>query len=264
MILGYEQRQSLLRQTTTTEAVIKGASAQFLIVDTGGATAVTRGPNGRIPSRPNNYTPVPIPLEELHDKTEMTNFDIFKGQGDQRKAMQEQGMGVINRTIDQQILAELATATNDTGAAAPASVNLVTKGLAILGNQKVNVTDGNVFGIMSPGFYAGMLGQAAFASRDYTNNMPFDGQGTMFKWANVNWIVHNDLPNLATDQEQMYLYHKSAIGHAMDTKGIQTEIGYNGEDDYSWARHTFFGAAKLLQNAGVVVLNHTGSTYAAQ
>jgi hypothetical protein len=44
-IQAFEQHQSLLRETVTTEAVIKGQQAVFLVAGSGGAVAVTRGIN---------------------------------------------------------------------------------------------------------------------------------------------------------------------------------------------------------------------------
>jgi hypothetical protein len=40
-------------------------------------------------------------------------------------------------------------------------------------------------------------------------------------------------------------------------------IGYDEEQDYSWARASVFMASKLLQNSGVVVINHDGSAFVA-
>ena len=54
-IHGFEQQISLLRDTVTTEAVIKGNEAIFLVSDSGSATAVTRGVNGLIPARSARY-----------------------------------------------------------------------------------------------------------------------------------------------------------------------------------------------------------------
>ena len=51
-IAGFEKRQSLLRRTTVTEADINGNQAVFLVADSGGATAVTRGVDGELPTRP--------------------------------------------------------------------------------------------------------------------------------------------------------------------------------------------------------------------
>ena len=53
-IAGFEQTQSLVRNTVTTESQIKGNQAVFLVADSGDATAVTRGLNGLIPARADN------------------------------------------------------------------------------------------------------------------------------------------------------------------------------------------------------------------
>ncbi len=66
-IAGFEQRQSLLRDTVTTESVIKGNQATFLIADSGDATAVTRGVDGLIPSRHDDLTQTTATLVEWHD-----------------------------------------------------------------------------------------------------------------------------------------------------------------------------------------------------
>jgi len=39
-------------------------------------------------------------------------------------------------------------------------------------------------------------------------------------------------------------------------------VGYNEEQDYSWARASMFMGAKLLQNTGDVVITSDGSAYA--
>ena len=48
----------------------------------------------------------------------------------------------------------------------------------------------------------------------------------------------------------------------MDTAGLQSPVGYDQEQDYSWARASAFMAAKLLQNTGVVSITADGSAYA--
>ena len=50
-IAEFEIGASILRDTVTTEAVLKGNQAKFLVAGSGGATAKTRGVNGRIPAR---------------------------------------------------------------------------------------------------------------------------------------------------------------------------------------------------------------------
>ena len=95
-IAGFEARQSLLRSCCVTEAVIKGNIATFLVADSGGASAVTRGVNGLIPARADNLTQTSATLTEWHDLVQKTGFNVFASQGDQRRVMQETSSG-LNR-----------------------------------------------------------------------------------------------------------------------------------------------------------------------
>lgn len=176
--------------------------------------------------------------------------------------MQETSMAVINREIDQDIITQLATGTQDTGTAVTASLDLVMYGTTILGNNSVPL-DGNVSALITPAFHAYLMQTKEFTSVDYVNNKPFTGGLTMYRWANVNFIVHPNLPGKGTADESCFLYHKDAIGSAIDTAGIKADADYDREQDYSWARSTVYMGSKLLQNAGVVVLKHDGSAYAA-
>ncbi|HET7409256.1 MAG TPA: phage capsid protein [Paracoccaceae bacterium] len=261
-IAGFEQRQSLLRSTVTTEAVIKGNQATFLVADSGDATAKTRGVNGLIPARADNLVQNTATLIEWHDLVRRTSYNLFASQGDGRRIMQETTQGVINRKIDQDILAALATATNDTGTAATGSLALAMKALTILGNNDVPL-DGNISAVISPAFHAYLLQTPQFTSVDYVNNKPFANAMMMYRWAGVNWIVHPSIPGKGTNAEKTFMYHKSAIGHAANTGEMQTAVGYDEEQDYSFARASIYMGGKLLQNSGVVVMNHDGSAYVA-
>jgi len=123
-IAAFEQHQSLLRESTTTEAVIKGNQATFLVAGSGGATAKTRGVNGLIPARGDDLQQPVATLVEWHDLVRKTDFNIFASQGNQRAIMQMTCMAVINRKIDQDIITELATGTISTGVAAAPTLNL--------------------------------------------------------------------------------------------------------------------------------------------
>jgi len=83
-----------------------------------------------------------------------------------------------------------------------------------------------------------------------------------YRWRNCLIVEHPGLPGKGTSSEISFLYHQSAIGQAIDTGGLQSEVGYDGEQSYSWARCSAFMGAKLLQNTGVVVMTHDGSAYA--
>jgi hypothetical protein len=268
-IAGFEQRQSLLRDSCTTEAQVTGNTAVFLVADSGSSSAVTRGVNGLIPARADNNTQNSCTLAEWHDLVRKTGFNIFASQGNQRAIMQQTTMGVINRKIDSDIITELNTGTVNTGAAVTGSVGLVMKAKTILGNASVP-WDGNIYGTITPAFEAYLMQTKEFASAEYVNNKPMPGadpawrdKPSMFYWLNVTWCVHPNLPGKGTNAEKCFLHHKSAIGHAVNSAGIQSPVGYDEEQDYSWARATVFMGSKVLQNAGIVVINHDGSALVA-
>ena len=83
-----------------------------------------------------------------------------------------------------------------------------------------------------------------------------------YRWRNCLIVEHPNLPGKGTSSEKSFLYHKSAIGQAADTAGLESVVGYEQEQQYSYARASCFMGAKLLQNTGVVVITHDGSAYA--
>jgi hypothetical protein len=259
-IAGFEQRQSLVRSTVTTESVIKGNEAIFLVADSGSATATTRGINGLIPARADNLNQNTATLVEWHDLVRKTSFNVFASQGNQRLIMQQTTMGVINRKVDADIIAALEAGTQDTSTAAPMSLSLAMHALAILGNEEVPM-DGNISALITPAAYAYLMQTKEFASVDYVNNKPFANGMTMFRWAGVNWIVHPNLTGAQTSTEKCYLFHRNSIGHAVDTAGLASPVGYDEEQDYSWARASVFMGSKLLQNTGIVQMKHDGSAF---
>jgi hypothetical protein len=263
-IAAFEEGQSWLRSTVTTEFQKKGNAAVFLVAGTGGASAVTRGQNGLIPARTPSNTQLTATLAEWHDLQQLTDFDIFASQGDQRRIMQDGSVKVINRKIDADIIAQLDTATIDTGGYATASVAMVMKSLAALGNAEVPVEEeDNMFGLITNGFWAYMMQTPEFADGgSYVDVKPFSGPiRRVWRWAGVNWIRHPNLTGVGTSTEKCYLYHRSAIGHAMDKDSVETMIGYDGEHHYSWARATGYFGSKLLQNSGVVQMKHDGAAF---
>lgn len=263
-IAGFEQEQSVLRMTTTTESVIKGDKAIFLVADSGGATTVTRGINGRIPARGDNNAQHTCQLSEEHDKVEKTRFNIFASQGNQRAIMQRTSMAVVNRKIDSQIITELDTATQNAGTPATGGLVLATKALAILGNNDVQY-DGGISAAITPSFLAYLQRDDAFTSADFVNTKRLDGASAQEKgwgywdWMNVHWVVHPNLPGKGTADESCFMYHRNAIGHAADSANLNTAVGYNEEDDYSYCRHSLFMGAKVLQPSGIVKMRHDAS-----
>jgi len=180
-ISGFEQRQSLVRMTTTTESEVKGNQAVFLVADSNSATASTRGVNGLIPARADNLTQNTATLVEWHDLVRRNAFNLYASQGDGRRIMQETTMGVLNRKVDSDIITELETGTNDTGTATTGSLDMAMYALTILGNNEVPM-DGQISALITPAMHAYFMQTKEFASADYVDTKPFSTALTMCCW----------------------------------------------------------------------------------
>ena len=266
---AFEQGVSLLRETCTTEAVIKGNQAIFLVAGSGSATATTRGINGRITARADANTQNTCTLAEWHDLVRKTGFNIFASQGNQRAMMQMTTVKTVNRKIDSLIETELATGSVGIGATGTIpNISLIMNGVVKLQNASVP-WDNNITFLCQPSFLAYLMQTTEWASADFVNLKPYANQDanwrdapSAYRWNNMLVISHPNLSGKGTTAEKSYMYHKAAIGHAMDTAGMATFADYDAEQDYSWSRATGYMGAKLLQNAGVVILTHDGSAYA--
>lgn len=260
-IAGFEKRMALSRKTVTIEVDINGNEAVFLVADSGGATAVTRGLDGDIPTRPDNLNQFTATLKEWHDVPERSNFNIYASQGDGRRIMQQTCMSVINRKIDDDIHAALDTATNTWGAAAVATVILVTKAITKLSNNFATDDSQSVFALITPSFYGELMQLLAFTSSDFINLKPFENvqKSKAFNWFGVNWIVDAGLPGVGTSNATCFMYNRAAIGHACNSESIMTELGYDKKNDKSWARCSTYMGSKLLQNSGVIKMPHDDS-----
>lgn len=268
-IASFEQKVSLLRDTVTTEAVIKGNQAVFLVAGSGGAAAQTRGINGEIPARGDDLTQNTAQLSEWHDLVRKTDFNVFASQGNQRQIMQDTTMAVVNRKIDDQIVTLLNSGTVTIGSSAVVpSVSLFQNGRVKLSNAAVP-WDSNITLLCQPAFLAYLEQAPEFTNAQYVNMRPYAGdtpswrdQPMAYKWRNCLIIEHPNLPGKGTSSEKSFMYHKSAIGHAADVAGMQTPVGYNEEQGYSYARCSMHMGGTLLQNAGIVVCTADGSAYA--
>jgi len=262
LVATFEEGMSWLRQTTVTEAVIKGNQATFLVAGSGGATANTRGVNGLIPARADNMTQNTATLVEWHDLVRKTRFNIFQSQGDQRTLMQETTKKVLNRRIDKDIIDVLDTATTNLGAATTMSLSAVAKAMTTLGENEVPVEEEDkMWAVATPAVRGYLMQLSEFNSADYVETKPLNGPARrVLRWAGFNWIFHPNLTGVGTASEKCYFFHRDAVGSAFDSaEGLNTAIGYDDEQDYSYARASSFTGAVMLQQTGIVQFLHDAS-----
>lgn len=266
LVKTFERRKSILEDRCTTNGIPSGSSFVFLTNGSGSATAVTRGTNGRIPSRANSDTQYTCTMAEWHDKPQMTRFNIFSGQAgaQRRSAMQEESIAVLNRKKDDLIIAELQNATQFAGTTATTmSVDkaLHARAVVIGANAMVNAND--VTGLLTPAAEAYLLQNDMISSKDYVDTSMLPNPATQFRWASMTWMVHTALPGAGTSSETLFVFHRNAIGLAKNMEDMSVSADYNDEDDYYYARASIFMGAKILQNTGICCIRHDGSGYAA-
>lgn len=264
-IKTFEQTYSQMRLACVQEAVIKGNVAVFLVAGSGGASAVTRGINGLIPFGVVDNTQLSCTLSEKHGPFETTDFNIFASQGNQKRIMQEASMATLNRDIDDVIIAQLDTATQDTATAVEANMSLVEMAMTILGNNDVPVEDeDNIFAIITPAFRAFIRQTKEYTSGDYQQVKMLSGPvRRVWRAAGINWITSTRLTGKATSSEKCYFLHRNAMGHAANMKEMEVDVGYEKKQKNSWTNASLYHGAKLLQNSGIVQVLHDGSRYVA-
>jgi len=261
-IAMFEKRQSLARHTVTTEIDVKGNIATFLVAGSNGATAVTRGLNGDIPTRPEYFNQPTVTLQEWHDVPERTRFNIYTSQGGEkyREMMQMSSSAVLNRKIDEDIHTALATGTLPavvmTQTGAPAFLAKVLEAKTVLAEN--NALEEEPFCLITPAFHANLMQVPQFTSMDYINLKPFENvsKSRAFNWLGVNWIVDSALPGVGTSTADCFMFSKQAIGHACNTAGLDVAIGYDEKNDKSWARTSIFMGTAVLQNSGIQPITH--------
>ena len=118
-----------------------------------------------------------------------------------------------------------------------------------------------MWAVVTPGCIGYLLQVPQFASADYVDTKPLVGPiRRVRRWAGFNWIMHPLLTGVGTNSEKCYFYHRDAIGSAFDTgEGLNTAIGYEDEQDYSFARASSFTGSKLLQQTGILQFIHDSS-----
>lgn len=263
-VASFEQDYSMLKIGCTKETLIKGNVATFLVAGSGGETAVTRGSNGYIPFKSPSNTQVSCTLNERHAPFEMTGFDVFANQGDQRTILMKSSQAVMHRDIDQAIIDQLDTATVTTGSAVTASLDLVIKARTKLANAEIPITEeDNMFAAITAAFEGYLMQITEFASADYVDVKPWVGPAKrMRRWAGVNWMVHPNLTGVGTSSEKCYMWHKRAMGHAANAAEMKVDADYERKQQISWTNATLYHNAKVLQTTGIVQMVHDGSAYA--
>lgn len=254
---------SLLKDRATAESMDMGASAVFDVTAVGGRMQ-NRSIDGRIPRTNVSDTQVTCSLSEYVKKFEVTDFEAFKSQSDERAKMNHRIMESVNQELDYNIKVELANAsTSYSSTAAPITLQTATHVIAKLASNSVPINPNDVTFLVSPYLEAKLQNIAGYASQEYVSLRPLENGGNQFtnqaqakRWLNITWIVDPNLPGVGTTSCTCYIWHRRALGVAMPTGQIRYSAGYDDQDHYHYCSATLKAGTKILQNAGILKFLH--------
>jgi hypothetical protein len=257
---AYEQKQSWLRGMVQTKGDVNGDTFVF-ILEGDADEAVERTANNNIPYADDDQDSTSCTLKEYHHLARKNRFKIFSSSVDQRGSMQRRGVISTNKKTDAILLTQLDTTTYATNsdAAAAASLALLSEAVATLDANFVP-RDGERYGLLTPMAWQQMMKVNQFSSGDWVSDQPFMKSTEWRQWNSVKWSVHPGLSGVGTSSAKCFVWHKWAVGHALNKGAMTTRIGENEEHDYSWARTSSYQGGKLLRAKGVVRIKHNDTT----
>lgn len=264
-IKTFQVEGSLLPDRCVPESMMNGRSVTFDVPQIGGRMK-KRSIDGRIPRSNPSDSQVVCTLEEYVDKYEITDFESFTSQSNEREKMNWRIMGSVRREQDFIVLNELANATTEysgSSTAAAITLDIAGKAIARLAENGVEIRPQDVTWVISPRMHAKLLTLAAYTSADYVASKPlagnsgqYDGTRKVKNWLDVGWIVHPNLPGVGTSSCTTYLFHRNAVGMAQPTSELVYKAGQNEEDLYYYCSAGLKAASKLIQQAGIMKFLH--------
>ncbi len=256
---------SLLNDRFTEESMDMGRSAVFDVTAVGGRMQ-KRSIDGRIPRTNVTDTQITCTLEEHVKKFEVSDFEAFTSQSDERAKMNHRIMESVNQEIDYNVLTELSNAANTAaGSGAAITIALATETIAELAANQVAINPNDVTWIVSPYMEAKLLQLNAYSSADYISTKPFENPNQfenmrkLRSFLNVGFIVHPNLPGVGSATCTTYLVHRPALGLAMPQGQIKYAAGYDDQDHYHYCSSTLKAGSKILQDAGILKFVHDDS-----
>lgn len=255
----FERDVPLLKQAVRSDGLMSAGTVKWDVIDpTERAQQRTR--DGSIPRANLGLSQVTgTPIEWFSGKMRVDAFDAFRVNPGYRAAQSMKAKAPINRQIDQEIIDQLDTATNQVSASAAALSTLATVASWILTLQNRDVPfQDQIWAAITPAAYWQMMRIAEFKSRDYVDVKPaIDGAKTykVVYWMGVKWIVHTGLTGAGGAVAKCYMWHESALGHQINGDP-ETMIGKNDEDDYFWTWVKSWMCAKMCLQRGVEQFLH--------
>jgi len=262
---GFAQTESILMDRCIEESIDQGSSVVFDIADLSGELP-ERGVDGRLPRLASSDSQVTVPLKEYGGTFEVTDFERFKSQSDERKKLNRKIYARVNRRLDRVYIAALNAATTEwaSGAAITVNIDTITSIIAELGEAQIAVNPEDVTWVVTPKMYGKLETLTPFTSSDFIDTKPLAGSDSgkftnkrkIKAWSQVGWCVSPLLPGLGTSTATTFLYHRNALGCARPSGQMMYTAGFDNQHHYHYVSGTVKAAAKILQDGGIIKVTH--------
>lgn len=263
-IRSFNQTVTLLADRCTDEAMSHGISAVFDVTDLGGDLG-ERSIEGNLPKLTSNDKQVTATLKEYGGTFEITDFEKFTSQSDERAKMNAKIMARTNRRLDKVLLSELDNATTqwNSGTAVTMTPAIATQIIARLAEGEVPINPQDVTFIGTPMMRHQLMKSASYASSDYVSVRPYEGDQAQYtnerkikSWLDVGWVFSSLLPGVGTATAKSFIFHRNAIGCAKPENQIMYTAGFDEQHHKHYCSGTVKAAAKILQQGGVIEVVH--------
>ncbi len=252
--IAYQRMGAKLRNTVRSKTSTTGAATVFQKAGTG--VAATKSRHGMVPVMNIEHTQVECALEDYYAGDWLDKLDEIKTNVDERKTLVDAGAYALGRKTDEMILAAAQGAAKVVGDYGTG----LSKGLLLSAFETLNAADvpddGQRFGVVGPHQWNELLNIDEFASSDFASDaFPWLKGTESRKWLGITWLMHSGLP-LAGTQRDCFLWHKTAIGHAIGAD-VQSDITWHGDRAAWFVNNMMSQGACLIDAAGVVRIKVT-------
>lgn len=248
--IAYQRMGAKLRNMVRTKTAVVGSATIFQKAGTG--VAATKSRHGMVPVMNVEHTNVECTLADYYAGDWVDKLDEIKTNIDERSILVNAGAYALGRKTDEMIIDAAATAS--TYSVAEGSAGL-TKAKVMAAFEYLNSADvpddGQRFGVVGPHQWNELMNINEFASSDYAGTaFPWLKGTESRKWMGITWMMHSGLP-LATGTRTCFLWHKTAIGHAIGSE-VQADITWHGDRAAWFVNNMMSQGSVLIDGSGVV------------
>ncbi len=253
---AYQRMGSRLRNTVRNKGNVKGSSTTFQKVGKGVAGSKTR--HGDVPVMNVDHTPVECILSDHYAGDYVDDLDELKIEHDERGVVMRAGVYALGRKTDELIVEKMETCSQQVavdygGASADMTRNKFLHACVTLGDNDVNMDDGDLFLVVGFQQWASLMTIAEFSDADYvsSDDLPWKGKGFSAKrWGPAMVFPFSGLPKSGNNRS-CFLYHRSALGHA-NGQEIKTDISWENTKSSHFINSRMSQGSVLIDDNGIV------------